>query len=106
MTATNELSTAPGMKSGVKAKNRTTDLFTATVYQILRAAKAEGATAKVVSASFLRALKTVYGPNSLARAACSKTVLALHGAGDSQNQGRLERSRSCGQRTAIAALED
>lgn len=50
-------------------KTKTPDLFTATVHQILRAAQAEGATAEVVTASFLRALEIVYGPNPLSRPA-------------------------------------
>lgn len=50
-------------------KTKTPDLFRATVHQILRAAQAGGATAEVVSASFLRALEIVYGPNPFSRPA-------------------------------------
>lgn len=45
-------------------KTKTPDLFTATVYQILRAARAEGASVSVVTASFVQATKSVYGPGA------------------------------------------
>ena len=55
------------MRQSLPMKTRATDIFTATVHQILRAAKREGATAEVVTDSFIRALDNAFGPNPLSR---------------------------------------
>ena len=56
--------------------SRTLDKFAATICQIVRAAKDQGATAKVVTNSFLHALEIVYGANLRSRPAAKLSVHA------------------------------
>lgn len=85
-------------------KTKTPDLFTATVHQILRAAKDEGATAKVASDSFLRALESVYGPNLLSSPAAKlswrRTARAMAKSGE--NWSDLDRAAFARVRRGIA----
>ena len=73
-------------------KTKPQDLFPATVHPILRSARDEGASATVVTDSFLRALERVYGPNALAPAELVKLgakLVSTHGVAAEELEERI-----------------